>query len=294
MRQRESLPPSVSRSLVASPVKWPQNSVGMVHPAVFPSFKTPEPVSSTAVVDLPPGAYSMIINKPSLFLLGFGLMLLGVCFFSSGFFLGMWMGGKSAGESSAQVASSGGGGSSAGGSGGASTSRFGTLLGLAGTAVGGKAGRMAFAGQRAANKEARQQARAGGGGGGGGSMASTGGGSVNRGGGSSGTTETDFSGEESFDEDGNVGPSSNVTYAIQLGSFATKENAQDLITRLKEAQFSTYLVESKDTDGGSTFCVRFGNFNRFVLAETAIGNFSDQGISAIVVAVKSTDKRLMR
>lgn len=287
VRPRDSLV-SPSRDLVVvPPLKGPQRPAGVIHPAVYPSFRTPETASSATAIDLPPGAYSMIIHKPSLFLLGFGLMLLGVCFFSSGFFLGMWIGGRSAGPSSAQVASVEGGSSSGGGS-GASSSRFGTFLGLAGTAVGGKAGRLAFAGQRAANKEARQQARSGGGGG----AAATAG---PAGGAGAAAEEADFHhAEETAEAEEGSGSISNITYAIQLGSFAAKENAQDLLTRLKEAQFSAYLVESKDADGGPIFCVRSGKFRRFNLAETGIGKFSGQGLSAIVVAIKSTDKPLMQ
>lgn len=287
MRQQDVLT-SPKHSLVASPpVKWPQQPVKLIHPAVFPSFQTPGSVSPTTTIDLPPGAYSMITNKPSLFLLGFGLMLLGVCFFSSGFFLGMWIGGKSAGDgSTAQVASSGGGG----GGPAASSSRVGTFLGLAGTAMGGKTGRLAFAGQRAANKEARQQPRAGASGGGQGHPM----GAVS----GSGSAATEMAADDGSalleEEEGAGGPLSSVTYAIQLGSFVAKENAQDLVKRLKDNQFSVYLVESKDADGGPIFCVRSGVFNRFVFAETAIGKFSDQGISAIVVAVKPTDKRLIQ
>lgn len=90
-----------------------------------------------------------------------------------------------------------------------------------------------------------------------------------------------------------VSPESEMRYAIQLGAFVTRENATDLVDKLKARQIASSIHEEQDASGAPLFCVRTTNeFATYKAAESAAGSlFHQEAISAFVVPIASATKK---
>jgi cell division septation protein DedD len=77
-----------------------------------------------------------------------------------------------------------------------------------------------------------------------------------------------------------------ANYAIQLGTFISSTNANDLRENLQKKHIRVRVLEQKDPEKGVTFVVRSGNFNTFdeALAFTRSLD-AEQQLSAIVVPI---------
>lgn len=259
------------------------------HSPVAVETKILQEQKGDALENLPPNVYLLTMKKLSIFFLSFSLMFLGVCFFSSGLFLGLWMGGRS---SPSYTASSLGGeegqpnqhGQQASSQGG-SSGHLGTVLGLAGTAFGGKTGRLLRAGRRASDRERRQQKE----------------GQPRQQnfspsqplhqtqeGYATGANPSFVSNTET--KNTKMPPSSSTTglYAVQLGTFSSQKNAQDLMNRFQSDFISAYIVSAKDARSQSIFYVRVGQYDQFDTAVLAAQSLSEQrNISAVPVAIEN-------
>lgn len=81
-------------------------------------------------------------------------------------------------------------------------------------------------------------------------------------------------------------------YSIQLGVFATKENADDLVSRLQGINYVSQVTEGKGSDGSHIYYVHSGAYKDYTQAQEAASQFVSRGIpGAIVVDVSSKNKK---
>jgi cell division septation protein DedD len=227
------------------------------------------------------------LGKLSFLSIGFGLMLLGACFFGSGFWMGCWVSGKNGATATASLASL----STAPTGSLLSPSHANALLEIIG-ASGGNTGRIAEAAQR--SLEANQQ----------GayteetaltpsaatmpnSLAS---GLATR---SPGAFFTSSPSPAMRPGENRLSPPAQTLYSVQLGAYATKANAADLMHQLQELAIPTFLVEGKSAEGTPVFYVRAGAYHPFELAEAAARSIAEQSnLTAVVVTPGPGEKRL--
>ncbi|HUX79891.1 MAG TPA: SPOR domain-containing protein [Alphaproteobacteria bacterium] len=80
-------------------------------------------------------------------------------------------------------------------------------------------------------------------------------------------------------------------YTIQLGVFASKENAYSLVNDLQALNFITYITESKAQDGSHLYYVHSGRYKDYADALEAASQFAAQNIpGAIIVKVSQENK----
>ena len=203
------------------------------------------------------------LSKPSLMLIAFALMMLGICFFAAGFGTGWWTAQrqqKSLSEPIKQIHGQA-----------FDPAQMNALLEVVG-AVGGNTGRIAYAAQRALDAQQPQnpvQSNAP-------------------------STQTGVSSLSSIGknlETNRTAPSLKETegsYFVQLGAFVAENNAVELIQSLNSQSIPAFLVPKKKEDGTVMFCVRTGEYRLFNLAQKAAETLSDQfGLSATVVEEKN-------
>ncbi|MGL4372010.1 MAG: SPOR domain-containing protein [Alphaproteobacteria bacterium] len=226
----------------------------------------------------------------SLLSIGFSLMLLGICFFGSGFWVGCWFAGKDTATSSLASLSLAPGKSPL------SASHANALLEIVG-AAGGNIGRVAGAAQRVMEEE-RQAIPPGE------SEPQNLPNGVNTPHATPmtpGLTTTvtspqthEHSASSAMAAHDGLSPSPQTLYSIQLGAYAARANAVDLIHQLQqELAIPTFLVEGKNTDGTPVFYVRAGSYHPFGLAKAAAKSIAEQSnLTAVVVATSPGEKRL--
>lgn len=80
-------------------------------------------------------------------------------------------------------------------------------------------------------------------------------------------------------------------YTIQLGVYATEENAEAFVNQLQLLDYSAHVLEKKGADGGPLFYVYSGNYPTYELAVEAASQFaSDRVPGAFVVQVSQESK----
>ncbi|MGL5720509.1 MAG: SPOR domain-containing protein [Alphaproteobacteria bacterium] len=268
-----------------------QRGYGYVHPAAIQaSFQRPEYGYRSRGGDRKE-TYSGV-GGLSLLSIGFSLMLLGICFFGSGFWVGCWFAGKDTATSSLASLSLAPGKFSL------NANHANALLEIVG-AAGGNIGRVAGAAQRVMEAE-RQTATPMEG-----NVAQNSANIVN-------TTHatpmipgltttvitspqtSEHSASSAMAAHDGLSPSPQTLYSIQLGAYAARANAVDLMHQLQqELAIPTFLVEGKNTDGTPVFYVRAGSYHPFGLAKAAAKSIAEQSnLTAIVVATSPGEKRL--
>jgi cell division protein FtsN len=65
-------------------------------------------------------------------------------------------------------------------------------------------------------------------------------------------------------------------FAVQVGAFRTKSNADRQISRLQEKGFDAYLYEKNDKDQRAWYFVRFGRFESYGAAQRALKAYTAQ------------------
>jgi cell division septation protein DedD len=75
-------------------------------------------------------------------------------------------------------------------------------------------------------------------------------------------------------------------YAVQLGLYAAKENAEALQNNLRELHYTSYIREGKSPEGDTVYYVNSGPYKDYVTASTAASHFSSQHIVPGAVVVK--------
>lgn len=80
-------------------------------------------------------------------------------------------------------------------------------------------------------------------------------------------------------------------YTIQLGVFASKDNAYSLVTDLQALNFVSYITESKAQDGSHLYYVHSGRYKDYTTALEAASQFAAENIpGAIIVKVSQENK----
>ncbi|MGL4426857.1 MAG: SPOR domain-containing protein [Alphaproteobacteria bacterium] len=263
---------------------------GYIHPAAIQaSFQGPEYGHRSRGGDRKE-TYSGV-GRLSLLSIGFSLMLLGICFFGSGFWVGCWFAEKNTATSSLASLSLAPGKSPL------SASHANALLEIVG-AAGGNIGRVAGAAQRVMESEHQAMPE-------GRSVPENLQNVVNTPHAtpiipgltttvtSPQTSEHSLSSAIPATHDG-LPPSPQTLYSVQLGAYAARVNAVDLMHQLQqELAIPTFLVEGKNTDGTPVFYVRAGSYHPFGLAKAAAKSIAEQSnLTAIVVATSPGEKRL--
>ncbi len=78
----------------------------------------------------------------------------------------------------------------------------------------------------------------------------------------------------------------NENFTIQLGVYASKENAFSLVNDLQALNFISYITESKAPDGTPLYYVHSGHYKDYTTALEAASQFASQNIpGAIIVKV---------
>ncbi len=86
----------------------------------------------------------------------------------------------------------------------------------------------------------------------------------------------------------------NEDYTIQLGVYASKDNANSLVNDLQGLSFSSYITESKASDGTNLYYVHSGSYKDYTTALEAASKFASQNIpGAIVVKVSQENKNAL-
>ncbi|MGL5784604.1 MAG: SPOR domain-containing protein [Alphaproteobacteria bacterium] len=262
---------------------------GYIHPAAIQaSFQGPE-YGYKGGRENRKEAYGGI-GRLSLLSIGLSLMLLGICFFGSGFWVGCWFSGKNTTVSSLASLSLAPGKSPL------NASHTNALLEILG-AAGGNIGRIAGAAQRVVEEERQTTEPVEG------NVAQNSASVVNTPSGTStipGLTTTIIppqapgsSVSSAMAPHGNVSSSPQTLYSVQLGAYAARDNAIDLMHKLQGLTIPTFLVEGKNTDGTPVFYVRAGSYHPFGLAQTAAKSIAEQSnLTAVVVTTSSGEKRL--
>lgn len=228
------------------------------------------------------------VGKLSLLSIGFSLMLLGICFFGSGVWVGCWFAERNATTPFSLPLASGKSPLSA--------NHANALLEIVG-AAGGNIGRVAGTAQRVMENE-RQNVPTGD------SVTQNPSTVVNIPQAAPtipGLTATDASSQISEHSSSatstthnELSPEPQTLYSIQLGAYAARANAVDLMHQLQQKlAIPTFLVEGKSIDGTPVFYVRAGSYHPFGLAKAAAKSVAEQSnLTAVVVATSPGEKRL--
>jgi cell division protein FtsN len=65
-------------------------------------------------------------------------------------------------------------------------------------------------------------------------------------------------------------------YAIQVGAYRSKNNAERQVAQMQEKGFETYIYEKNDKDQKAWYFVRFGRFGSFNAAKQALNDLKEQ------------------
>lgn len=78
-------------------------------------------------------------------------------------------------------------------------------------------------------------------------------------------------------------------YTVQLGIFATQENAQEMISRLQSKSFTNpQILPTKNTNGETLYAVNSGDYPSYQTASAVAAQFAKQNIpGAMVVPIQS-------
>jgi cell division septation protein DedD len=80
-------------------------------------------------------------------------------------------------------------------------------------------------------------------------------------------------------------PTSSEKYTIQLGVYASKENATNLVSQLQGLNINASITQSKAPDGTTVYYVHSGLYGDYNMANEAASQFADQIPGALVVKV---------
>jgi cell division septation protein DedD len=92
-----------------------------------------------------------------------------------------------------------------------------------------------------------------------------------------------------------VSPSSSIpstsseNYTVQLGVYASKENASNLVSHLQGLSINSQITQSKVPDGGTIYYVHSGLYGDYNMAQEAASQFADQIPGALVVKVSENN-----
>lgn len=78
---------------------------------------------------------------------------------------------------------------------------------------------------------------------------------------------------------------SSENYTVQLGVYASKENASNLVSHLQGQNINSQITQSKASDGGTMYYVHSGLYGNYNMAQDAASQFADQIPGALVVKV---------
>lgn len=80
-------------------------------------------------------------------------------------------------------------------------------------------------------------------------------------------------------------------FTVQLGVFAARDNAQDLVNHLQALNYTSQVVEGKSPEGNAIFYVNSGLYNDFKTATEAATQFAAQNIpGALIVKISKSSK----
>lgn len=82
---------------------------------------------------------------------------------------------------------------------------------------------------------------------------------------------------------------SSENYTVQLGVYASKENASNLVSHLQGLNINSQITQSKAPDGGSIYYVHSGLYGNYNMAKEAASQFADQIPGALVVKVSENN-----
>lgn len=82
---------------------------------------------------------------------------------------------------------------------------------------------------------------------------------------------------------------SSENYTIQLGVYASKENASNLVSHLQGLSINSQITQSKAPDGGTMYYVHSGLYGDYNMAQEAASQFADQIPGALVVKVSENN-----
>ncbi|MBX9621290.1 MAG: SPOR domain-containing protein [Alphaproteobacteria bacterium] len=92
-----------------------------------------------------------------------------------------------------------------------------------------------------------------------------------------------------------VSPSSSLpstsseNYTVQLGVYASKENASNLVSHLQGLSINSQIMQSKAPEGGAMYYVHSGLYGDYNMAQDAASQFADQIPGALVVKVSGNN-----
>jgi cell division septation protein DedD len=78
-------------------------------------------------------------------------------------------------------------------------------------------------------------------------------------------------------------------YTVQLGAYASKENAMSMVNHLRELNYSSNMTEGKSSDGNTLYYVFSGDYKDYKMALDAAYQYVAQNIPGAIV-VKMTQK----
>lgn len=82
---------------------------------------------------------------------------------------------------------------------------------------------------------------------------------------------------------------SSENYTVQLGVYASKENASNLVSHLQGLSINSQITQSKAPDGGTMYYVHSGLYGDYNVAQDAASQFADQIPGALVVKVSENN-----
>lgn len=82
---------------------------------------------------------------------------------------------------------------------------------------------------------------------------------------------------------------SSENYTVQLGVYASKENASNLVSHLQGLSINSQITQSKAPDGGSIYYVHSGLYGDYNMAKEAASQFADKIPGALVVKVSENN-----
>lgn len=80
-------------------------------------------------------------------------------------------------------------------------------------------------------------------------------------------------------------PTSSEKYTVQLGVYASKENATNLVSQLQGLNINASVTQGKAPDGTTAYYVHSGLYGDYNMANEAASQFADQIPGALVVKV---------
>ncbi len=86
----------------------------------------------------------------------------------------------------------------------------------------------------------------------------------------------------------------NENYTVQLGVYASKDNASALVSHLQALNLTSHILQSKDPDGSYSYYVHSGHYKDYPTALEAASQFSEYNIpGAIIVKVSKNNERTL-